>query len=211
MDHHSQISPGDFYTDTVLPALADQLDQAFPEFGWRRDNRGWVATNQETTHRLLGVRADRVVAHGHAPQGFLVHGAQPVLWTAYVNDGTIPRGTEFIRVVRQIAQRAGVDTTPLERPVPRDRRAELLNDFFELCRQELAGPNGADSSATQSNAQASASFPNQHERATLSKQPATRNPRSHARTCLSTPAGPAASAAPGTTTQAEREPSGRAP
>ena len=147
MDHQSQISPGDFYTDTVLPALADQLDQAFPEFGWRRDNRGWVATNQETTHHLLGVRADRVVAHGHAPQGFLVHGAQPVLRTAYVNGGSTPRGAEFIRAVREIAQRAGVDPTPLERPTLRDRRAELLNDFFALCRQELIGPNGGNGRA----------------------------------------------------------------
>ena len=40
-----------------------RLDQAFPEFGWRRDARGWVATNQEHTHARLGVRADRVVAH----------------------------------------------------------------------------------------------------------------------------------------------------
>jgi hypothetical protein len=142
MDHHSQISPGDFYTDTVLPALADQLDQVFPEFGWRRDNRGWVATNQDTTHSLLGVRADRVVAHGHAPQGFLVHGAQPVLWTTYINNGTTPRGAEFIRAVREIALRAGVDPTPLERPVQRDRRADLLNDFFALCRQELTGVRG---------------------------------------------------------------------
>ena len=80
MDRQPRTSPGDFYIQTVLPALVERLDRAFPEFGWRRDGRGWVATNQETTHRLLGVRADRVVAHGHAPQGFLVHGAQPVLW-----------------------------------------------------------------------------------------------------------------------------------
>ena len=26
----------DFYTDVILPALADRLDTAFPEFGWRR-------------------------------------------------------------------------------------------------------------------------------------------------------------------------------
>ncbi len=53
---------GDFYSEVVLPALAARLDAAFPEFGWKRDPRGWVATNQEMTHRALGVRADRVVA-----------------------------------------------------------------------------------------------------------------------------------------------------
>ncbi len=144
MDQDQRISPGDFYTDTVLPALAERLDHAFPEFGWRRDNRGWVATNQETTRRLLGVRADRIVAHGYAPQGFLVHGGQPVLWTAYLNGGSVPRGSEFVRTVRDLAHRAGIDPTPLERPVPRDRRTDLLDDFFALSRQELAARNGSD-------------------------------------------------------------------
>ncbi len=62
----------DFYTDEVLPALQETLDTAFPEFGWKRDRQGWVATNQEFTHPTLGIRADRVVAHGPAPRGFLV-------------------------------------------------------------------------------------------------------------------------------------------
>jgi hypothetical protein len=59
----------DFYLEVVLPALAERLDQAFPEFGWRRDSNGWVATNEEHTHASLGVRAQRVVAHGSAPRG----------------------------------------------------------------------------------------------------------------------------------------------
>ena len=61
--------------------------------------RGWVASNQEMTHRVLGVRADRVVAHGDAPPGFLVHGGPTVLWTAYVNGGDVPRGDTFRSVV----------------------------------------------------------------------------------------------------------------
>src|SRR5436190_1821497 len=105
----------DFYTEIVLPALADRLDQAFPEFGWRRDGRGWVATNEEHTHARLGVRAERVVAHGPAPRGFLVHGGEPMLWTAYVSDGAVPHGEEFIRAVRDLAERAGVDPAPIER------------------------------------------------------------------------------------------------
>src|SRR5918999_3628641 len=97
----------DFYTDVVLPALAERLDAAFPEFGWRRDARGWVATNEEMTHRALGVRAERVVAHGPAPRGFLVHGGEPMLWTAYVNGGHVPRGGDFVSAVRGPAERAG--------------------------------------------------------------------------------------------------------
>lgn len=138
-----QLSVTDFYTDLVLPALSERLDQAFPEFGWRRDARGWIATNEEHTHSRLGVRAERVVAHGPAPRGFLVHGGEPTLWTAYVNGGVIPRGEEFVRVVKDLAARAGVDCGPIERAVPRDRRADLLHDFFELCKLELASEAGA--------------------------------------------------------------------
>lgn len=132
----------DYYSDVVLPALAERLDAAFPEFGWRRDARGWVATNQEMTHRLLGVRADRVVAHGPAPRGFLVHGADPVLWTAYLNNGLVPRGADFVRTVETLAERAGVDTAPLEHRRPKDRKEELLDQFFERARKELASERG---------------------------------------------------------------------
>lgn len=133
----------DFYTEMVLPGLAERLDIAFPEFGWRRDSRGWVATNEEMTHRVLGVRADRVVAHGPAPRGFLVHGGEATLWTSYVSGGSVPRGEEFARAVKDIAERSGVDTSPIDRPVPRDRRIDLLHDFFSLCRWELAGEGGS--------------------------------------------------------------------
>jgi DNA primase len=138
------VRASDFYTETVLPTLVERLDQAFPEFGWRRDAHGWVATNEQHTHARLGVRAERVVAHGPAPRGFLVHGAEPMLWTAYVNGGTVPRGPDFVRAVREIADRAGVDPSPLDRPEPRDRRADLLKEFFDHCRRELASKRGTE-------------------------------------------------------------------
>lgn len=133
----------DYYTDVVLPALAERLDTVFPEFAWRRDARGWIATNDEMTHRVLGVRAEQVVAHGPAPRGFLVHGADPVLWTAYLNGGQVPRGADFVRAVEMLAERAGVDTAPLGQRRPRDRKAELLEAFFELAQRELASEGGA--------------------------------------------------------------------
>ena len=116
---------GDFYAEVVLPALAARLDVAFPEFGWRQDSRGWVASNQEMTHRVLGARADRVVAHGDAPPGFLVHGGPTVLWTAYVNGGEVPRGEAFRSVVRDLAGRAGVDTSPCSQRAISDRAMPL--------------------------------------------------------------------------------------
>jgi hypothetical protein len=110
---------GDFYAEVVLPALAARLEAVFPEFGWKQDARGWVAPNQEITHRVLGVRADRVVAHGAAPSGFLVHGGETMPWTAYLNGGDIPRGQMFLSVVRELATRAGVDTSQKDQPQPR--------------------------------------------------------------------------------------------
>jgi DNA primase len=132
----------DFYLEVVLPALAERLDQAFPEFGWRRDPQGWVATNEEHTHASLGVRAERVVAHGPAPRGFLVHGGEATLWTAYVNGGVVPRGGDFVRAVKELAECAGVDPSPLERPEPRDRKAELLQEVDALSRHELTSERG---------------------------------------------------------------------
>jgi DNA primase len=132
----------DFYLEVVLPALADRLDQAFPEFGWRRDAHGWVATNEEHTHSCLGVRAERVVAHGPAPRGFLVHGGEPTLWTAYVNGGVVPRGADFVRAVKELAECAGVDPSLLERPEPPDRKAGLLHEVDTLCRGELVSERG---------------------------------------------------------------------
>jgi DNA primase len=146
-DRQQPVRASDFYTETVLPTLAEHLDHAFPEFGWRRDARGWVATNEQHTHARLGVRAERVVAHGPAPRGFLVHGGEPMLWTAYLNGGSVPRGTDFLRAVRELAERAGVDPSPLDRPQPRDRRTDLLRDFFDLCGREFVGEGGAEARA----------------------------------------------------------------
>src|SRR3982751_4865530 len=137
----SQQRIGDFYVEIVLPALAGRLDSAFPEFGWRQDARGWVATNEEMTHRVLGVRADRVVAHGPAPRGFLIHGSDPILWTTYVNGGSKARGTDFARAGTQLAERAGIDAAPVAGGT-RDRRADLLQEFFALAQQELSSPRG---------------------------------------------------------------------
>ena len=133
----------DFYEQEVLPALAGRLDVAFPEFGWRRDDRGWRAGNEDFTHATLGARADRVVCHGEAPRGFLVHGQGPVLWTTYVNDGRLARGRDFVEAVRRLAERAGVEAGRIDRPpTPSERKASLLHDAFGACRSELVSERG---------------------------------------------------------------------
>jgi DNA primase len=70
-----------------------------------------------------------------------------MLWTAYVNGGRVPRGADFARAVRELAERVGVDPSPLDRAEPRDRRADLLQKFFDLSRRELAGERGGDARA----------------------------------------------------------------
>ena len=92
--------------------------------------------------QLPGLRAARVVAHGPAPRGFLVHGGEATLWTAYVNRGVLPRGADFVRAVKELAERANVDPSPLERSEPRDRKAELLQEVDALCRRELMSERG---------------------------------------------------------------------
>jgi DNA primase len=140
-----------YWEEQVVPAVFERLPQVFPEFGWRPDARGWFATDQEFLHARFGINARRVVAHrladGRPPQGFLVHGGYSMLWTEYVNDGTVPKHAEFARVVREIAERASVDTTPLDHPRPRDPRSELFERFFELARNELTGDRGAKARA----------------------------------------------------------------
>jgi DNA primase len=136
-------SMADLYERDVLPTLTQNLDRAFPEFGWQRDAQGWRATNQAFTHATLGVRADRVVCHGDAPRGFLIHGQGPVLWTTYINDGHPARGREFIAAVRNLADRAGIDAERLDRPpTAAERKATLLADAFALCQRELASDRG---------------------------------------------------------------------
>ena len=143
------VTLGDFLENEVLPRVFERLDSAFPEFGWTRSSRGWTATDRETTKRLTGARPGRVVCN--APMGFLVHGAGPTSWAAYMNGGATPRGEDFLRVVRELAQRAGVDASALDRtPTPeetarreaRDRRLSTLEAFFALAHESLHGPAG---------------------------------------------------------------------
>ncbi len=130
------------YERDVLPALQDRLPDAFPEFGWRRDAGGWRASDEEFTHRCLGVRADRVVSHGDAPRGFLVHGQGPVLWTTFVNGWTPARGRDFVDAVQAIAQRAGMEIDVDSGPDGQGQRERLIADTFAIARHEFQSDAG---------------------------------------------------------------------
>ena len=143
----SSVSPVEFYEREVLPALFASLDRVFPEFGWKRDRQGWVATKP-----VAGVdaRADRVVCH--KPFGFYVHGGEPTTWLSHVSGGRKPTGKDFVDAVRDLAERAGVDASPLDRELSSDERAAwekrekkvgTLEAFLATTRRALLGNEGA--------------------------------------------------------------------
>ena len=156
-----KVSPVDFYDNTVLPALHERLDSVFPAFGWRRDSRGWVATERDFTKTLPGApRPDRVVCHN--PSGFLVHGGTPTSWVAYIHADLVgdayqrPKGSEWFAAVRRLAVLAGVDPAPLEvqetaeeteRREQRERREALLEAVLVEVQNELASECGAGARA----------------------------------------------------------------
>ena len=151
---HTQGTPNpvDFYTDHVQPAVFDSLAAVFPELKPRRKGGGWVATDEETTHAVFGARADRVVCN--KPGGFLVYGGESRTWTAYVLGRTSsPMGADFVEAVKKLAERAGVDASPLERKLTpeetaeareRVRRDNLLEAFVEVTHAALLSDAGLD-------------------------------------------------------------------
>ena len=115
-------SPVEFFDQQVAPVVFQRLDELFPEFGFTRDQRGWRATNDETTRAFFGARADRVVCHKSG--GFYVHGQGPVPWLSHLESGAMPRGRDYVEAVRRLAHAAGVDTTSLDHP----QRATTVRD-----------------------------------------------------------------------------------
>lgn len=94
------------------------------------------------------MRADRVVCHGDAPRGFLIHGQGATLWTTYLNDGRPARGRDFVGAVRALAARAGLDAGQLDRSARSgERKAGLLHGAFVLCGRELASERGTTARA----------------------------------------------------------------
>ncbi len=132
----------------ILPALFERLDRAFPEFGWKANQRGgWTASNREFTKKEFGARPDRVVCN--KPFGFLVHGGEPLSWLAYVNSSVPPQGAQFPEAIRELAKRAGVsfperELTAAEREtVDRENREiSLRKSFWAIAREALGGKAG---------------------------------------------------------------------
>jgi hypothetical protein len=71
------------------------------------------------------------------------HPGLATLWTTYVNHGTAARGRDFVKAVRLLAGRAGVDRAVLDRaPTSAERRSSVLETVMEASRRELASQPG---------------------------------------------------------------------
>ena len=137
------------FLEEVQAALFGKLDQAFPEFKWERDKRGWVAKDSKFTKDRFSARADRVVCH--EPFGFYVHGGSPTPWMSYLNGGSPPRGAKFFEVLKELAALAGVDASVLDRELTAEeekrheeetRRRSLFEVFLEHAQEDLVGAAG---------------------------------------------------------------------
>jgi len=141
----------DFLDGEVLPRLFAGLDTAFPEFGWRRTEKGWVATSAQYTRRAFGARPDRVVCR--IPAGFYVHGSGAQSWVSFAANDPDPRGRVFVEAVRDLARRAGAGELPAvgaavsdarrARWEERERKSRLLGALWERAFASLRGAQGA--------------------------------------------------------------------
>ena len=140
-----QVRVVDFYTEVVLPALAERLDQAFPEFGWRRDARGWVATNEEHTH-----------AQARRPRGTRRRTRPRAAWLprprrrADAVDG-VPRGGRARRAVRSSSGSSpNSPTVPASirtyraRDAARPHALSCSRTFFRLAQPRARSATAAD-------------------------------------------------------------------
>ncbi len=130
---------------TIYQALFDRIGEAFPEFGFERSPTGWRATQREFTKSLPGnPRPDRVEVWQQTPWGFKIHGGDFIGWLAYVNGGQWPRGEDYWKSVKTLAQLAGVSmperniSEELRRDIQtKETRKHLLEVFFEGAHQAL--------------------------------------------------------------------------
>ncbi len=111
------MKPSDFCDQVVLPALFERLDSAFPEFGWKRSGAGWVASTwpSDFPYSVEHENPDRLAVYADRPWRIKVHGHDGVPLVAYVNGGRSPQGADYWTAVRELARRAGVDASPIER------------------------------------------------------------------------------------------------
>jgi DNA primase len=135
--------------DELLPTIFQKLDSAFVEFGWKKDGaKGWIASKNP-----FGVRADRVTCN--RAYCFTIHGEGSRTWLSYVNEGTQPKGADYLKAVRDLAKRVGLivpeKTETLEsreRRENKEKERDLVEAVVKLCHKLLISSPEAQEART---------------------------------------------------------------
>jgi predicted P-loop ATPase/DNA-binding transcriptional ArsR family regulator len=143
---------------TLYPALFARLDAAFPQFGWRHHRRGWQATRwpSDFPEDVDHPNPDRLEVYPDGPAYIKIHGRGVLRFLHLVSGEPRPRGERFVEALRELAARAGIDATPLDREQTpeeqaqahaRDARRAALQLAADVARERLASDAGAEARA----------------------------------------------------------------
>ena len=133
----------------VFPALEDNLDRAFPEFGFQEASNGWwVARDAPIEYREYGHVSGKLVGRGWGFRS-LEPGKPVVFWLSFVNKGKLPKVGELRMAVQSLAKRVRIsfdwDVNEGEAREAQERiRQILLPEAFSVHAQgELWSNEGA--------------------------------------------------------------------
>jgi len=128
--------------DEILPRLQGQADSAFPEFGFRREANGCVATKGE----LRGTKAEgHIHYYDNRPFCFVDHKTGTnVAITKYLEE----QGFQGRELLEELARRASYSLPPLSgdssKHEAKRKREELLDASTEFFARELFTPRGRE-------------------------------------------------------------------
>ena len=91
----------DFLNEEVLPLLFENLNDAFPEFGWKRYPQGWRGLFEEKRVTCRKRQKDRFMSVSCATNRI------EMTWLEYVNQEQWPVGPAFVRAVAGLMAKAG--------------------------------------------------------------------------------------------------------
>lgn len=134
----------DWLDGELYPALFTRLDQAFPEYGFRRSGKAWTATAKEARNLPGEPRPDRVCCYENSPHGLVIQGGGFVRFLNLVNGNRSPSGADFLNAVRTLADKAGI-TMPQREMTPEEAatavrtqaRRDALDVVVEHCAAAL--------------------------------------------------------------------------
>ena len=128
-----------FLERDLYPALFDNLDIAFPEFGWKQRGRGWVATNEQFCKGQLGHHAASVVCNKN--WGWYAHGQRAQRWLEYQAAGRPLEGEAFTQILKELCNKANIamperECTPQQAQAyqAKLRKSTLMRNLWEIAQ-----------------------------------------------------------------------------